>query len=320
MLIFVGQRILQALPVMFLGSVLIFLLLHLLPGDPALALVGPDATPEIVQAVRQDMGLDQPLPVQYGIWLGNVLRGDLGRSVVSNKLPVAELLARRIPATLELAIAGMIIWVVIGVSTGVIAAVKLRTPTDWLISAWNGLGVAIPGFWFGILTIILFSLVLGWLPPGGRVEFMRDPLLALRYLILPALTLSLMSTAGLSRLVRASMLEVLGEDYVRTARAKGLAERRVLVGHAMRNALVPVITVMGLHFGRLLSGAVVVETIFAWPGVGRLILDSINLRDYAVVQGALLMMVVLYVGINLLVDVAYGFLDPRIRLSGRGSR
>jgi peptide/nickel transport system permease protein len=253
------------------------------------------------------------------IWLGNVVRGNLGVSFFT-RAPVAQLLAQRAPATLELGIAGMLLTVLLGIPTGILAAVRAHRPSDWVVSAFNGLAVAVPGFWLGILAILLFSLVLGWLPPGGRGDLMRDPLLEMKFLLLPAVTLALPGAAALSRLVKASLLEVLGDDYVRTARAKGVAQQGVIWGHALRNALVPVATVLGLQFGRLLGGAVITESVFSWPGVGRLIRDSIGNRDYAVVQACLLLLVMLFVVINLMTDVVYGVLDPRIRLGAGRSR
>src|SRR5918911_564955 len=286
--------------------------MRLIPGDPALVLAGQNATPEALAAIRQANGLDQPLPVQYAIWLNNALHADFGVSFFS-RTPVAQLLAQRAPATLELGLAAMLV-------TGVLAAVRHHRPHDWLISGFNGLAVAVPSFWLGILAILLFSLALGWLPPGGRGDFTRDPGQELKYLLLPAVTLALPGVAAVSRLVKASMLEVLGDDYVRTARAKGVAEQGVVLGHALRNALVPVVTLLGLQFGRLLGGAVITESVFSWPGLGRLIRDSIGNRDYAVVQGSLLLLVVAFIVINLLTDVMYGVLDPRIRLSGGKAR
>jgi peptide/nickel transport system permease protein len=316
---FIIRRLIEAVPVVFLATLVIFLGLRLLPGDPAIVLAGQDASPETLAAIRQANGLNEPLPVQYVIWLGNVARGNLGVSFFT-RAPVAQLLAQRAPATLELGLAGMLLTVLLGIPTGILAAVRAHQPSDWVVSAFNGLAVAVPGFWLGILAILLFSLVLGWLPPGGRGDLMRDPLLEMKFLLLPAVTLALPGAAALSRLVKASLLEVLGDDYVRTARAKGVAQQGVIWGHALRNALVPVATVLGLQFGRLLGGAVITESVFSWPGVGRLIRDSIGNRDYAVVQACLLLLVMLFVVINLMTDVVYGVLDPRIRLGAGRSR
>jgi peptide/nickel transport system permease protein len=234
--------------------------MRMLPGDPALILAGQDASPETLAAIRKANGLEEPLPVQYVVWLGNVARGDLGVSFFT-RAPVSQLIAQRAPATLELGIAGMALTVLLGIPTGMLAAVRQHRPSDWVISAFNGLAVAVPGFWLGILAILLFSLVLGWLPPGGRGDLFKDPGLELKFLLLPAVTLALPGAAALSRLVKASMLEVLSDDYVRTARAKGVAQASVIWRHAMRNALVPVATVLGLQFGRLLGGAVITESV-----------------------------------------------------------
>jgi peptide/nickel transport system permease protein len=316
---FILQRLAQAVPVMFLSSVGVFLLLHLLPGDPAVVLAGPDASTETIAAIRQDMGLDQPLPVQYVVWLGHVVHGDFGKSLAS-KLPVWQLITQRAPATLELAIAAEILTVLIALPLGVTAAVKQRTRTDWGISWFVSLGLAIPNFWLGILLIILFAIALGWLPPGGIGDFTRDPVLALKFLALPTFTLALPAAMNLSRLTKASVLEILYEDHVRTARAKGLPGRAVVNRHVIRNAMVPVVPAIGLEFGRLLGGAIVVESVFAWPGLGTLMLSSIGNRDYAIVQAGLLLLVAVFVVVNLATDIAYGFIDPRIRFSGARGR
>jgi ABC-type dipeptide/oligopeptide/nickel transport system permease component len=315
MVIFLIRRILQAIPVVFLASVGVFLLLHLLPGDPAQMMAGSDATPETVAAIRQDLGLDEPLPVQYMVWLQHVLRGDLGKSILS-KIPVSQLLMQRAPATLELAVAGEILTILIGIPLGVIAAVKQRSRVDLGITSCISLGLAVPNFWLGILLIILFAVVLGWMPPGGRGDFSRDPLLALKFITLPAITLALPASMNLSRLTKASVLDVLYEDYIRTAWAKGLHSRAVIVRHVLRSSLIPVITAVGLEFGRLLGGSIIVESVFAWPGLGTLMLTSIGNRDYVIVQAGLLLLVMIFIVVNLLTDVAYGFLDPRIRLAG----
>jgi peptide/nickel transport system permease protein len=314
---FILSRLAQAIPVMFLASVGVFLLLHLLPGDPAMLLAGPDATDAMIAFVRQDMGLDQPLPVQYAVWLGHMLHGDLGRSVFS-KLPVSQLIGQRAPATLELAGVGELLTILIALPLGVTAAVRQRTAADWTISSATSLGLAIPNFWLGILMILLFAVALGWLPPGGHGDLLRDPLTELKFLALPAFTLALPQAMNLSRLTKASVLEMLYEDHVRTARAKGLSNAAVINGHVLRNALVPIVTAIGLDIGRLLGGALIVETIFAWPGLGTLMLTAVGNRDYVIVQACLLLLVTVFIAVNLLADISYGFLDPRIRLaSGR---
>lgn len=322
MLAYIAGRLLQAVPVLVLATIAVFGLMRLLPGDPAVLLAGGDlanvASPEVVEEIRQSFGLDQPLPVQYGIWLAHVARGDLGESVRSH-LPVWEVIASRIPATLQLTAAAIALTMLVAFPLGILAAVNRGRRVDVLISIYNGIVLSIPGFWLSILAILLFALALRWLPAGGFVDFTQDPIGSLKSLILPATTLALPAAAGLSRLVRSSMLDVLGEDYVRTARAKGLASRAVIVRHALRNALVPVATVLGLQLGRLLGGSVITESVFSWPGVGRLIVDAIAYRDYAVVQGTLLLFVVVFIGVNLLTDISYGLIDPRIRLAREGS-
>ena len=315
---YVIRRLLQSVPVLILASLAVFLLLHAVPGDPALLLAGPDATPEVVVAVRKDMGLDQPLPVQYGLWIQHVLRGDLGKSYIS-RLPVGQLIQNALPATVELATAALIIAISFGIPTGILSAVKRQSMPDWFITVINGLSLAVPNFWLGILFIIVFALILGWLPPGGRVEFISNPGVAWKTLLLPAVTLGIHIGATLSRFTRAAMLEVLHEDYIRTARAKGLPGWGVIAKHAIRNALIPIVTVLGIQFGRLLGGAVIVESVFAWPGIGRMVLQAVLNRDYLLVQGTLLLLVVAFILINLIVDLLYGVLDPRIRLAtGRG--
>jgi peptide/nickel transport system permease protein len=319
MLVFILRRLALAVPVVILSSLVVFLLIQLIPGDPARVLAGPDASAEVVAAVREDMGLDQPLPVQYIIWAGRVLEGDLGRSFTS-KVPVADLIRQRVGATVELALSGMLLALLIGIPTGIAAAVFGRGPADWIVTTFNAVVIAIPNFWFGILGIILFALVLGWLPPGGRENLLADPGAAIRFLALPAFTLALNQAAVISRFVKASMVDVMYDDYVRTARAKGLGESAVVRHHVLRNALIPVATVLGIQFGRLLSGTVIVESVFAWPGIGRLIVQAIGNRDYPVIQGTLLLLVMTFVLVNLLTDLAYGYLDPRIRYSVSRSR
>jgi ABC-type dipeptide/oligopeptide/nickel transport system permease component len=316
---FIVRRLLQAIPVVFLSSVGVFMLLHLLPGDPALIMAGADATPAAVEAIRQDMGLNEPLPIQYWNWIQHIARGDFGKSILS-KLPVAQLIGQRAPATLELAIAGEILTVLIALPLGVIAAVKQRSAVDWGISSAISFFQSVPNFWLGILLILLFAIALGWLPPVGRGDFSRDPFTAIKFLALPAITLALPAAMNLSRLTKATVLEMLYEDHVRTARAKGLAGSAVVTGHVLRNALVPIVTAIGLEFGRLLGGAIIVESVFAWPGLGTLMLTSIGNRDYVVVQAGLLILVGIFIVVNLITDISYGFLDPRIRTSGAGGR
>jgi peptide/nickel transport system permease protein len=311
---YILRRLVQLIPVVLLSSFLVFMLLHLIPGDPAETVAGPDATPDVIAAVRHKMGLDRPLAVQYGMWLGNIARGDLGSSYIS-KMPVIDLVRYAFPATIQLTLAALILALVISLPLGVLASVKQASKLDLFVQGYTALGLGVPNFWLGILLILVFALMLGLLPPGGRIDPLQSPAMGLKTLILPAVTLAIQISAVLTRFVRTAMLEVLHEDYVRTARAKGLQERVVVVRHALRSALVPVVTVVGLQFGRLLGGAVVVESVFAWPGLGRLIIRAVEQRDYTVVQAALLWLVLVFLLINLLTDILYAFLDPRIRLS-----
>jgi peptide/nickel transport system permease protein len=303
----------MAIPVVFFSTFLVFLVIHLIPGDAAAVLAGPNATPEALAAIRKDMGLDQPLLVQYLVWVGHLLQGDLGKSTLSGQ-PIIKLLQARAPATIELTVAAMLLSMLIAIPLGILSATHVRGRLEWLISTVQSLWLAIPNFWAGILAIILFSLVLRWLPPGGRVADANDLGGSIKSLILPATTLSLYLAAGLSRFIKFNLLEVLFDDFVRTARAKGLNSSAVVYGHALRNAMLPVITILGVQFASLLGGAVIIESVFSWPGVGGLMLDGIANRDYAVVQGGLLLLVLLFIIINLLVDLTYALVDPRIRI------
>jgi len=313
-LTFALRRLLQALPVVFLSTVAVFGLLKLLPGDPAVMLAGPQAPPEVIDLVRHQMGLDQPLHVQYLIWLNDLVHGDLGKSAMNGR-PIFPMLQARVPATLELIALAMLLAVLIAISTGVIAALNYRRRIDVLISSYNSLMMSIPNFWLGIMAILIFAVALGWLPPGSRVADGHQIQASIKSLILPVLALGLSASADTSRFVKATMLEVLFDDYVRTAWAKGLRPRAVIVAHALRNALLPIITVLGLRFTGLIGGAVVVESVFSWPGLGGLMLDAITSRDYAIVQACLLFLVLVNVFVNLITDLSYGWLDPRIRLA-----
>jgi peptide/nickel transport system permease protein len=311
--VFILRRLLQSIPVLFFSTFIVFLVIHLIPGDAATVLAGPNASPEALSLVRHDMGLDQPLPVQYAVWVAHVVKGDLGKSTLSGQ-PISNLLVARAPATIELTVAAMILSIVIALPLGILSATHVRGRLEWLISTVQSLWLAIPNFWAGILAIIVFSLVLRWLPPGGRVADASDLPGSIKSLILPATTLSLYLAAGLSRFIKFNLLEVFFDDFVRTARAKGLNETAVMYRHALRNALLPVITILGVQFASLLGGTVIIEAVFSWPGVGGLMLDGISNRDYAVVQGGLLLLVLLFIAINLVVDLTYAVVDPRIRL------
>ena len=310
---YILRRLLQTLPVLFLTSVAVFLLLRLAPGDPAQYVAGPDAPPDTLEAVRRELGLDQPWPVQYVLWLARAVRGDFGRSLIS-RYPVWDLILQGLPATIELAVAAFVLSLVLGVLLGVVSALTEGRLPDFAVSVFNALALGIPNFWLGLVLIIAFALLLGWLPPSGHVDFLESPLQSSRFLLLPAVTLAVQLAAVLARFLRSALLEVLREDYVRTARAKGLPEKRVIGGHALRNALIPLVTILGIQFGRLLGGAVIVEAVFAWPGLGTLAVTAVTARDYAVVQGVLMLLVSAFVLINLIVDILYGVLDPTVRL------
>ena len=308
---YVLRRILQTVPVLLGVSLLAFAVMHVVPGDPVRLIAGPDAPESVVLRIRTELGLDRPLYEQYASFLGRALRGDLGRSLRS-RAPVVDEIVARFPATLELTTASMLIAVVAGVPLGLIAAVRRSTWVDYLAMLTSLSTLSMPVFWLAIVAIWLFSLQLGWLPVSGRAgpPWQWD---GFRHLVLPAVTLATTSLAITSRLTRSGMLEVLGREYVTTAWAKGLPPLGVVGKHALKNALIPVVTVVGLQYGFLLGGAVVTETIFAWPGVGRLAMTAILQRDYPVVQGCVLLVAVLFVLVNLLVDLLYGWLDPRIR-------
>jgi peptide/nickel transport system permease protein len=314
MIRYVFLRLVQLLPVLLLASVGVWLMIYLIPGDPAIALLGPDVTPEQVQRTRALMGLDRPLPVQYALWLGRVVRGDLGVSYL-NGLPVTTMLAQRVPVTLQLTVASLVVALAIAAPLGIASAVRPRSWIARMVTGYNALAMAVPTFWLGILLVLFFGLWLRWLPASGFVPFWEEPGRALRFLILPAFTLGAYVSAVLARFTRAALLETLYQDYVRTARAKGLGERPVIGLHALRNALIPVVTVVGLQFGAFMGGTVITEAIFDYPGLGRMLLQAILTRDYTVVQGTILFVVVAFVVINLLTDITYALLDPRIRYS-----
>jgi len=307
------KRIALMAVVVFGATVLAFVLIDQAPGDPgrliAFARYGEELTAEQIEAVRRSEGFDAPLPVRYVRWLGHVLRGDLGRSLATGNSVAAEIV-QRAPATLALAGASVALALLIGLPLGIVAAVRRGTWLDALGRTTAMLGVSVPNFWLALLLLLLFALVLGWLPSFGYGT--------LAHLVLPVVTLGTAMAALTTRITRSSMLDVLCEDYVRTARAKGLTEQAVILKHALRNALIPVVTVSGLQFGRLLEGAVVVESIFGWPGLGRLLVKAIFARDYAILQGCILVIALLIVLVNFLVDISYASLDPRIRYGQRG--
>ena len=300
---YIVQRLMGAAVALIGISLIIFLLVRLLPGDPARVIAGLLASEEDVQRIRVRMGLDQPLPVQYGIFFGRLIRGDLGTSARTQEPVLKEIMAR-LPATMKLAAISMTIASVLGVVGGVLAAYRRNSALDFVISTVTLFGISMPVYWMGLMLIVLFAVRLHWLPAAGSEK-------PTSY-IMPSLTLAAFSVALVARMTRSSMLEVLGEDYVRTARAKGLRERVVILRHALQNALIPVVTVIGLQFGALLGGAVLTETVFGWPGMGQLLVDSIFARDYPMIQGIVLVFSFLFILVNLLVDVLYAYIDPRI--------
>ncbi len=321
------RRLLQTVVVLFGVLLMTFTLVHLIPGDPALVILGTDSTPEELERLRHLLELDQPLAIQFVNYIGRVVRGEFGDSIFQHE-PVMKLILERLPATIELTLAALLIATVVGVIAGIISATRPYSFFDAASSVIALAGVAMPVFWLGMLAILLFALTLNWLPSFGRGEGIfpatwqfiwsgnSAPLEdAVRHLILPALVLGAFSTAIIARLVRSSMLEVLNLDYVRTARAKGLRERSVIFRHALRNALIPVVTVLGLQMGVLLGGAVIAETIFAWPGIGRLLIGAINQRDYPLVQALVFVIAFLVCLVNLAVDLLYVWLNPRVGAS-----
>jgi len=312
MLTFLAKRIVQLIPTLFFVSVLIFSLQHLLPGDPALIMAGEDRDPDVIEQIRKQYHLDQPIPVQYVYWVKNALSGDLGESM-RFKQPVLELVLQKLPVTMQLASMAIIIALSIGITAGIVSAVYKDTALDYAANVFALWGLSTPNFWLGIMLIFLFSVQLGWLPPSGYVPLTEDWRQSLATTIMPAFVLGNAIAAVLMRHTRGAMLQALNSDYVRTARAKGLLERSVILKHAMRNALTPVITLGALEFGTLLSGAVLTEQIFTIPGFGKLIIDAVFNRDYAVVQGVVLITATTYMTLNFLADVLYVLVNPRLR-------
>jgi peptide/nickel transport system permease protein len=310
--LYIARRVAVLIPTLFFVSVLIFSLQKLLPGDAALALAGEEHDPAAVAAIRAKYHLDRPAPVQYAIWMGKVLRGDLGESL-RNRIPVTELLAAKLPVTVELAICSMLIALAIGIPAGVISAARRGTAIDATANLIALSGLSVPHFWLGIMLILLFAVRLGWLPASGYVAPWEDLQRNLVTILLPSFVLGTGVAGVMMRHTRGAMLETLGADYVRTARAKSVPERLVVLKHALRNALIPVITLGAIEFGRLLSGAVLTEQIFAIPGFGKMLVDGVFNRDYAVVQGVVLVSAGLYVLLNLMADVLYFLANPRLR-------
>ncbi|MDX1658389.1 MAG: ABC transporter permease [Nitriliruptorales bacterium] len=309
---YIVRRVLQAVGVLVGVSILVFLLIHLVPGDPVRLALGTRFDQETYEALRQRAGLDQPLVVQYVDWIASAVQGDLGVSFRSGRT-VTSMILERLPATLALAFGAIVVALVMALTLGTIAALKQGSKIDHVATAISQFGISIPDFWMGILLILLFSLQLNLLPPSGYVSPLANPWEFLQHLIMPAVTVGVVSGSILTRFVRSSVLEALGEDYTRTARSKGLKERTILVGHILRNALIPTITVTGLQLAYLLSGVVVVEVVFAWQGLGLLAYNAVLGRDYPVLQGAVLLFAAFFLLVNLVVDLLYSYVDPRIR-------
>lgn len=301
---FLIKRLLSIVPVLLGISLLLFFMLRMLPGDPAQVLAGQMASPEDIQVIRIQLGLDQPLYIQYAVFLNRLVHLDLGVSARTQN-PVIQEIWARLPNTILLALCAITLACVLGIPAGVVAAIRPYSWIDYLVTLASLFGISMPVFWLGLMLMILFSITLQWLPAGGIGTW--------KHLVLPSITLASFVVAFIARMTRSCMLEVLSQDYVTTARSKGLKEKVIIIRHALKNALIPIITVVGLQFGLLLGGAVLTETVFAWPGLGRLIVDSILARDYAMIQGSILIFGLLYTLVNLLVDMLYAFVDPRVR-------
>jgi peptide/nickel transport system permease protein len=309
---FAISRTLEAALVLILSSVVLFFIMRVLPGDPAALIAGPDAHPADVEAIREKFGLTGPLIEQYGRWLADLTRGDFGVSLRGNR-PVSERLSQAIPPTIELAVGSLLVALLIGIPLGVLAGARPRSVWDYGLAIFTGVALGIPGFYLGILALLLFALRLDWLPASGRVAFAEDPILALKHLALPASTLGVSSAAVFARFVRGAVAESMRDDYVRTAWSKGLSERQVVLAHVLPNSFIPFITVVALQTGRLLGGAIITEQVFAWPGLGRLVVEAVLQRDYMVIQGVLVIFVGTFVAVNFLADMLYGVADPRVR-------
>jgi peptide/nickel transport system permease protein len=311
---YVVRRVAQSLLALLGVSIVVFALMHLVPGDPVRTALGTRFDQEAYETLRARAGLDRPILVQYVQWLGGALTGDLGVSFRSGR-SVTDVILQRLPATALLAGASLVVALVIALPAGIVSAIRQGKPVDYVATALSQIGVSIPDFWYGIMLILVFSLWLGWLPPSGYVSPLEDPVEFLRRVTMPAVTIGVVTGAILTRFTRSSVLEALNAEHVRLARAKGLPERRILREHVLRNAWIPIVTITGLQLATLLGGIVVVEVVFAWPGLGRLALDAVLSRDYPVMQGAVLLIAAAFLLINLLVDLLYARLDPRITYS-----
>jgi peptide/nickel transport system permease protein len=306
------RRLLSAIPVLFIVSLISFGLMRLIPGDPAASIAGPSATPAQIDQLRRDLGLDEPLLMQLLHYYQGLLQGDFGKSLLLGKGVLAATM-ERLPVTIGLSLYALVLTLLIGVTSGIVAALRQNTWVDQVAMMIAMLGISIPGFFLGLLMIIFFAVQLGWLPSGGYVPFSQDPIGWLRSTTMPAISLALLQAGLLARITRSGMLEVLRQDYVRTARAKGLPERQVILKHALANALIPIVTVVGIIISLLLSGAVVTEALFSLPGMGQLLTQAVLSRDYPMVQGGLLLVTTFLVVVNILVDILYALIDPRVR-------
>jgi len=315
MLGFIGRRLIIAIPTIVLISIFVFALQKLLPGDPVLAMAGEERDPEVLEFLREKYRLNDPIPQQYLHWMGGVMQGDLGVSLRTRQ-PVLELIAEKLPVTIQLAVMAMSIALMIGIPAGILSAVHKGGWIDWLANLFALSGLSVPNFWLGIMLILLVSVKLGWLPASGYQPLATDPLRSIQTMLMPAFVLGTGLAATLMRHTRSAMLGVLRADFIRTARAKGLRERTVILKHALRNALVPIVTISALLFGELLAGAVLTEQIFTIPGFGKMIVDAVFNRDYAVVQGVVLCTAVAFIAMNLAADAAYRWLNPRMREQG----
>ncbi len=313
MVAYLLRRLLQWIPVLLFSSIVVFAAVRAMPGDPAELIAGPEATREEVQLIRAQYGLDRSLPVQYAAWLTHMTRGDFGVSYIYHR-DNRELIFSRLPFSLLIAATALLSALAVGVPLGLAAGLGQGKTIDWIASLFASLAIATPNFWFGMLGILLFAVKLGWLPPGGFIGIDDSVSGFLLALVLPTLTLGLHGAAVLMRATRGAVIDTLGEGYIRTARAKGLGRRRIVYRHVLRNSLLPIATMAGMLLGRMLGGAVVIESVFAWPGIGRLLVQSIINQDYGMVQGILIVLVLVFLVINLLVDLLYGAIDPRIRL------
>ncbi|KFL31166.1 peptide ABC transporter [Devosia riboflavina] len=309
---FILRRIAIAIPTLLIISFLIFLLQVMLPGDPALALAGEDPSPQAIAAIREKFQLDQPIPMRYLTWVANVLQGDFGMSIRTG-LPVRDMLIQRLPVTFQLALMAMILAVLIAIPGGIIAALRPNSPLDYTVSSFTLAGVSVPNFFLGIMLILLFSVTLGWLPSGGYVPFASDPLGSIRSLIMPSIVLAFATSAVLMSHTRSAMLGTLNQDYIRTARAKGVSEPLIVIKHALRNALIPIITLGTIQFGELLGGAVLTEQVFGIPGFGKMLVDGVFSRDYSIVQAVVLVQAIIFLIVTVTADILYAVANPKLR-------